>query len=184
MSSEGSPAAHQLAKDFINMPSDNRLMGSYYDTIVPEIYEEMLKVVNCTEQDEIAKNVCELALESHIQILDVGAGTGLIGDRLFKSGYKNIDAVDASTNFLSALLQKGTYRKADHAFLGYGNFPKPEEEARYDVVTAAGMFLTGHLPKEGVEEIHRYLRPGGYFVTAMRAQYYQPEEECGYHGVF
>jgi hypothetical protein len=49
MSSEGSPAAHQLAKDFINMPSDNRLMGSYYDTIVPEIYEEMLKVVNCTE---------------------------------------------------------------------------------------------------------------------------------------
>jgi SAM-dependent methyltransferase len=46
------------------------------------------------------------------------------------------------------------------------------------------MFLTGHLPREGVEEIHRYLRPGGYFVTAMRAQYYQPEEECGYHGVF
>ena len=43
--------------------------------------------------------------------------------------------------------------------LGYGNFPEPERLAKYDVVTAAGVFLKGHMPKEALDEVVAYLRP-------------------------
>lgn len=42
--------------------------------------------------------------------------------------------------------------------------------------------MKGHMPKEGLEEIHGFLKPGGFFVTAMRMIYYEPEEELGYYG--
>ena len=63
-------------------------------------------------------------------MLDVGAGTGIIGKLLAeKSGIKNIDAIDASEKFLETLVARGHYKTASLAMLGYGNFP---EESRVE----------------------------------------------------
>ena len=118
-------------------------------------------------------------------MLDVGAGTGVIGHLLSeKSGMTNIDAIDASEKFLETLVSRGHYKTATLAMLGYGNFPEAARVAHYDAVTACGVFLTGHMPKEALDEIVAYMKPGAYFVTAMRQCYYQPEETMGYHGKF
>ena len=74
-------------------------------------------------------------------------------------------------------MTKKIYKTAECNWLGYGNFPTEETKESYDVVTAAGVFLLGHMPREGMDEIHGYLKPGGYFITAMREVYYTEAEK-------
>ena len=112
----------------------------------------------------------------------MGAGTGLIGESLYKNGYDNLHASDPSKTQLTKLETKKIYKSSEVVLLGYGNFPPEETKEQYDLVTAAGVFLKGHMPREGMEEIHGYLKPGGYFITAMRDIYYsEAETELRYH---
>jgi len=71
---------------------------------------------------------------------------------------------------------KKIYKTSEVVLLGYGNYPSEEAKEQYDLVTAAGVFWKGHMPKEGMTEIYGYLKPGGYFITAMRDFYYTEEE--------
>lgn len=56
--------------------------------------------------------------------------------------------------------------------MGVENFPE-KYKGRFDVVTASGVWLAGHIPREGIEDCHACLKTGGYFVTAMRMSYWQ-----------
>lgn len=121
-------------------------------------------------------------LPSDAEILDVGAGTGNVGKRLRAVGVQNpIDAVDACEKFLAALQATGCYREHKCEFLGYGKLPEAEKVGKYDLVTASGVFLSAHMPKESFKEILDYLKVGGHFITAMREFYYAPGEKCGYY---
>lgn len=44
--------------------------------------------------------------------------------------------------------------------------------------------MKGHMPASALSEIVDYIKTGGYFVTAMRKAYYDPEEPMGYHNGF
>ena len=61
------------------MPTDNTQMGAYYDVMQPQLYDAMMGSINYTEPEEIVKSVVKLSLPTTVKILDVGAGTGLIG---------------------------------------------------------------------------------------------------------
>ena len=172
-----------VEKLYENMPTDNKQLVDFYDNTPPEIYDEFMGSVNYTEPDEIVKQVFTLNLPHSAKILDVGAGTGLIGESLYKNGYDNLHASDPSKTQLAKLQTKKIYNSAEVVLLGYGNFPTEESKEQYDLVTAAGVFLLGHMPREGMDEIHGYLKPGGYFVTAMRDVYYTEEEkDMQYYG--
>lgn len=117
----------QQAKEYFHMPTDNTKMGQYYDEMTPDLYDAMMNSINYTEPDEIVKNVIGLKLDTaSVKVLDVGAGTGLIGTKLIEEGFKHIDAVDASEGLLASLKEKKIYNNVTLAFLGYGNFPEPE----------------------------------------------------------
>lgn len=173
-----------VEKAFIEMPNDNGKMVDIYDKMTPDVYDQFMGSVNYREPQEIVKEVVSLNLPKESRILDAGAGTGLIGELLTEQGYTNLDAMDACQEFLKALDAKNIYKSSKHAFFGQGNLPEEEQKEQYDVVTAAGVFLKGHMPREGMQEIHGFLRPGGYFVTAMRDKYYTEEEsECRYYSM-
>ena len=36
------------------------------------------------------------------------------------------------------------------------------------------------MPKEAIDDIHAFLKTGGFFVTAMRSYLYENGEECGF----
>ena len=72
----------QMCKDYFSMPTDNTQMGQYYDAMTPELYDAMMGSINYTEPDEIIKSCLELGLDTNCKVLDVGAGTGLIGLKL------------------------------------------------------------------------------------------------------
>ena len=59
-------------------------------------------------------------------------------------------------------------------YLGQGLDKFPEEyKSRFDLVTASGIWLVGHVPATGIEDAIAALKVGGYFVTSMRQLYWE-----------
>lgn len=99
-------------------------------------------------------------------VLDVGAGTGLIGLLLQALGYGPLDAVDMSADMLAVARGRGVYRQVLEGVLGER---LPVETGAYAAVTAGGVFTAGHAPDTGFAELARALAPGGRLVVALRA---------------
>ena len=63
--------------------------------------------------------------------------------------------------------------------MGTDKFPS-DLTGTFDVVSASGVFLKGHIPAKAMEDCHAALKPNGYFVTAMRQCYYDHGNPEGY----
>ena len=117
-------------------------------------------------------------------MLDVGAGTGLIGHKLRQragSEGLNIIGIDASKKFVELLNQSHAYTEGREIWMGRGTDYFPEDlKDQFDIVTASGVFLKGHIPATAMDDIHASLKTNGYFVTAMRSIYYELGVEEGY----
>ena len=57
---------------------------------------------------------------------------------------------------------------------------KEEIKENFDCVTASGVFLSGHMPKDAIDDAHAALNTGGIFVTAMREIYWENGNSHGY----
>jgi predicted TPR repeat methyltransferase len=155
-----------------NTPDDASKMGQYYDTIDPELYNELLVAINFfAEPKGIAAKVLEMTKpEAEDKILDVGCGTGLMG-KLLNEKYKHIVGVDASQKFVDAALATGFYKEAESMYLGNRNFPEKFVN-QFDTCVASGVWIKGHIPSSAYDDIYASLKVGGHFVTAMRAKYW------------
>jgi SAM-dependent methyltransferase len=102
-------------------------------------------------------------------IIDIGCGTGLVGQELQKSGYANIDGLDISTAMLAEAKAKNIYGR-----LIEGDMQKrtPVEDEAYDAIICAGSFAPGHLGPECYPEFIRMARPGSPIVIFMNGAHY------------
>jgi SAM-dependent methyltransferase len=102
-------------------------------------------------------------------ILDVGAGTGILGASLFLLGYKNLVAIDFSEGMLEVARRKGVYRELRQMVLGeYLDF----SNRSFAAVAVMGVFGAGHAPLESFDELVRITRRGGHIVFSIRADEY------------
>jgi len=62
-----------------------------------------------------------LGLPRSQKILDIGSGTGVVGQALQQAGFDDLHALDVSTNFLEAVRMRGFYREHHNFFLGRGS---------------------------------------------------------------
>ena len=79
-----------------------------------------------------------LGEHTEAKVLDVGAGTGLSGERIAEKGYKHLDGFDCSRPLLEVAQQKGIYERV---LVSQGN-PRGEElklilDNTYDMVVSA-----------------------------------------------
>lgn len=117
---------------------------------------------------EIMADVVEdLHLPKHTRILDVAAGSGLVGIELKKKGYTNIDALDGSQELLNIAKEKKIYNKYFVTLLGE-NRKSSIKSATYDVVVVCGGFAPGHLYTDSFPELIRIVKPDGYICWTMR----------------
>lgn len=98
-------------------------------------------------------------------VLDAGAGTGLIGQWLQTLGYPEVEALDISKGMLDIARTKNLY--TDYHVLALGG-PLPFENGAYAGVISAGVFTSGHVGVEGLDELIRICAVGGAVVLTVK----------------
>jgi len=110
--------------------------------------------------------------ESEGPVLDIGAGTGLLGVYLAEMGAGPIDALDLSTEMLEVARQKNIYRDLIAADL-LQVLPLPA--AHYGAVVSAGTFTNGHLGPDVLDALIDLGRPSALFVVSINAAHWQSQ---------
>jgi SAM-dependent methyltransferase len=102
-------------------------------------------------------------------IIDVGCGTGLVGQELKNSAYANVDGLDISTAMLAEASAKNIYvRLIEGDMQTRTSIP----DAAYHAAICAGSFAPGHLGPESFPEFIRIVRPGSPIVIFMNGAHY------------
>lgn len=114
--------------------------------------------------------VCLALLARHLPrgaapVLDAGCGTGLLGQWLGLLGYPEVEGLDLSEGMLEVAEAKGCYRALHRLALGR---PLPFADGAFAGIVSAGVFTTGHVGAEGLDELARVCRPAGAVVLTVK----------------
>jgi predicted TPR repeat methyltransferase len=115
-------------------------------------------------------SICLALLARHLPrgaapLLDAGAGTGLIGQWLGLIGYPHVEALDISEGMLAVAAAKNIYAALHCAALGE-SLPFPDNH--FAGMVSTGVFTTGHVGAEGLDELVRATKPGGVIVVTVK----------------
>ncbi|MEM7139899.1 MAG: class I SAM-dependent methyltransferase [Actinomycetota bacterium] len=102
-------------------------------------------------------------------VLDVGCGTGQVGEALRERGVEVIDGADISPEMLARADHRQIYRRLIEVDLTQ---PVPIEDATYAAIVSAGVFTHGHLPPEPLDELIRILAPGGRAAIGINSAHF------------
>lgn len=103
-------------------------------------------------------------------VLDLGAGTGIVGQALQRHGYTDIHATDISPEMLAMSEDKGVYSNLFTADILQG---LDVASGTYPGIVSAGTFTLGHVGPEALREVVRLLAPGGLAVISVRDTHYE-----------
>nr|XP_053644563.1 uncharacterized protein LOC128697061 isoform X1 [Cherax quadricarinatus] len=154
----------------------SQVIGIYNDA--SKIYDQY--TVDCKYQgptimaEEVARLVAE-ELRHEVRVLDVGAGTGLLGRELHKLGFSNIDALEPSEGMMNILKNTGHYRVKYQELMVVGQHTVPQDT--YDLLVMCGSMAPGHIPAQCVEDFIRVTKPGGWVVLLIRLEYLLTAED-------
>ncbi len=114
--------------------------------------------------------ICMALLTRHLPrgaepLLDAGAGTGLVGEWLGIMGYPRVDALDISEGMLAVARKKRIYNQLHQMALGD---KLAFSDNAFAGVISAGVFTTGHVGAQGVDELIRICQPGGVIVLTVK----------------
>lgn len=128
-------------------------------------YDHDMQRVAYRTPDELATLVAQYHPKRAAPLLDVGAGTGLVGAALQRRGYRNLVGLDASQAMLREAARKGVYRHLVRMALGRRlAFP----DHVFESVVAGGVYTPGSAPLESLAEIDRLLCHGGWFFLSLK----------------
>ncbi|WP_299193549.1 methyltransferase domain-containing protein [uncultured Litoreibacter sp.] len=103
-------------------------------------------------------------------VLDVGAGTGLVGVALNALGVAPIDGTDISSAMLAEAAMKDCY---ENLFEGDLTGVLDVEDGTYQGVVSAGTFTHGHVGPEAFDELLRVSAPGALFALTINAEHFE-----------
>ncbi|NEO98271.1 MAG: class I SAM-dependent methyltransferase [Symploca sp. SIO2E9] len=107
------------------------------------------------------------------RILDVGAGTGIVGQWLHEEGYQGLVGIDMSEGMLAEAQSKNVYTELRTMVLGE---PLDFFTDTFDAVTACGVFTYGHAPSRSFDELIRITKPEGYIIFTLRPDFYESSD--------
>ncbi|XP_067657321.1 methyltransferase-like protein 27 [Haliotis asinina] len=102
-------------------------------------------------------------------VLDVAAGTGLVGKQLQNRGFKHLDALEPATGMLEHARRKNIYTNLYCEFLNSKRLPIDDDS--YDCSVSCGGMGEGHIPLNGFSELIRVTKPGGFVCIVMKESY-------------
>lgn len=112
------------------------------------------------------------ALAGKGPVLDLGAGTGLVGEVLAQLGVTEIDGTDISAQMLAEAALKDVY---DNLFEGDLTAHLPCDAGHYNGIISAGTFTHGHVGPQAFDEVLRVAAPGALVCLSVNAAYYEAQ---------
>ena len=107
-------------------------------------------------------------------VLDLGAGTGILGMALAARNCGPLEAADISPEMLDQARTKGVYRRL---VVTDANAHLPFPDNSFAGVVSSGTFTLGHLGPEILPDLLRVLRPGGLLTISVNSRHY---DEAGF----
>ncbi len=151
---------------------DDSELEKRYDQWAGLYDEDINEHFGYTLPDRVSEIVANWLPGKAVQILDAGAGTGLVGQSLYALGFTDLMAIDLSEGMLEEARNKGVYRDVLKMILGK---PLSFETDFFDSVVCVGAFTLGHAPAESLDEFIRITKPGGYIFFTIRPDVYEDE---------
>ena len=112
----------------------------------------------------IAEVLANHVADKTAPVIDLGCGTGLVGEAMTALGFTGIDGLDLSPDMLEVARAKGVYREMIEADL---LAPLAIPAGTYSAAVSAGTFTTGHVDASALPEIARIIRPGGIVACVI-----------------
>lgn len=111
-------------------------------------------------------------------VLDVGAGTGLVGAVLKAMNIAPVDGIDLSQEMLDMAAMKGDYRSLTACDV---TCPLSLPDAPYRGLVSAGTFTLGHVGPAAIENLLTVADRGAVFVISVNKTHYA---SAGFEMVF
>ena len=168
-------------KKGLNFYKNLNLREEKNDEKIKFVYEEWAQnydsdndhLLGTVSQPQCVKLVAKELEDKNAEMIDIGCGTGLVGEHLKAFGFKNFDGIDISEKMLEIAKTRG-YRKL---LLGSLNKDLPIYNNAYDVTFCVGVFTHGHVKSDRVSELLRITKPGGLICFTVNEGVY---EEYGF----
>lgn len=103
-------------------------------------------------------------------ILDIGAGTGLVGAHLAALGLGPVEGVDISAEMLDVAEARRVYQRL---FLGDMTTRLDVANGAYGAVVSSGTFTTGHVGPEALDEVLRVAATGAQIAISVSEAHWQ-----------
>ena len=119
--------------------------------------------------ENFTKKLKQYGYANDVRILDVGCGTGLVGEELYKRGHKNIDGVDFAPEMLKHAEEKGLYGSLYQGAVGSPECKDLGIAAnQYDAAISCGLFSLKHANSDGFNDLVHVVKPGGLVCFSIR----------------
>lgn len=115
---------------------------------------------------------------SDARILDVGAGTGMVGAALREVGFTHIEAADLSERMLDRARQRGIYQALHRV---HADRALPFDDGSFGAAIAVGVLTQGHAPPDALRDWVRVVRSGGFIAFTLRPDL---ADSLGYREMF
>ena len=164
-----------------------------YDEIykVPGLYEHLFyEVLDCQSPEVVCQLLAEqLEAGGHppekLEVLDLGAGNGMVAERLKRMGCGTIVGADILPEAAEAAERDrpGVYTEYLVADL---TAPTAEDEAtlskyRFGVMTTVAALGFGDIPVEAFQYAYDHLVPGGWLAFCIKEDFLEEEEPSGFN---
>ncbi|XP_072166097.1 uncharacterized protein [Diadema setosum] len=100
--------AESTVKHLLGLKQDEAELA--YDDIANS-YEQILKCLSYKADEETTNVILQIVPDRNRMILEVGCGTGVVGEMMYTKGYRNVYGLDISAECLKLASKKGVYRE-------------------------------------------------------------------------
>ena len=160
--------AHERVRWALGSTDDDQLAGRY--EAWAGTYDDDLGDTFGWIAPQVAVEIFRRHVPSGARVLDAGAGTGLVGERLAAAGSRRIGGIVLSEAMLAEASAKRVYSEVHRMALGE---PLDFEDGAFGAVVSCGVLTPGHAPARSLRELVRVTRRGGHVVWSMRVDHHE-----------